>query len=255
MTTPRIPQLALQLYTLRGLRLPFPDLVSRAAEAGYSGVETVGSHGADADAAREALAAHGVRVCSSHVGLADLETDPDAVCGFNLALGNDVVVVPWLPPERRGHDPASWQALGRRLGDLARRCRDRGVRLLYHHHDFELTEVGGRTGLAWLAEAAGEGLGLEPDLGWAQRAGTDPAALLAGYPGRCPRVHLKDLARPGEGGGEDGWAAVGDGVMPWAALLTACRQAGAEWFVVEHDAPRDPLAAAQRSARYLETLL
>lgn len=254
MNTPWISDLALQLYTLRGLRLPFDALVARAAEAGYDGVETVGAPDMEVSAAADALAVHGVRVCSSHVPLTALEADPAGVCALNLALGNDVVVVPWLPAERRGHDGPSWRALGRRLGTLAQRCSDHGVRLLYHNHDFELARVDGRSRLEWLVEAAGEALGLEPDLGWIARAGGDPIGMLAAFAGRCPRVHVKDVAPPGESLDEDGWANVGEGVMDWGSLLPACRGAGAEWLIVEHDAPRDPLAAARTSARNLKSL-
>ncbi len=256
MTPPSAPPLALQLYSLRRLELPFEALVRLAAESGYAAVETVGSHGLDADAAAAALAAAGVTVCSSHVPLHALEEDPAGVCRFNRALGNDVVVVPWLPPDLRGRTTESWQALGRRLGDLGRRCRDEGVRLLYHNHDFELERVEGRTGLAWLLDAADpEDLGLEPDLGWIQRAGVDPAEFLASYTGRCPRVHVKDLAPIERRGGEGGWADVGDGVINWQALLPACRQAGAVWYVVEHDEPSDPIRTARRSADHLRALL
>lgn len=251
-TPSRIPRLALQLYSLRSLALPFETQLRRAAEAGYSGVETVGTHGLDAERAAAALAATGVSVCSSHVALDALENDLASVCRFQLAVGNTTVVVPWLPPELRGRDADSWQALGRRLGALGRRCRRHGVRLLYHNHDFELAAVDGRPGLGWLLEAAApDELGLEPDLGWIRRAGLDPASLLAEHSGRCPRVHLKDVARPGEQAGEGGWADIGDGVLEWDSLLPACRDAGAEWYVVEHDAPRDPLASARRSARAL----
>jgi sugar phosphate isomerase/epimerase len=142
------------------------------------------------------------------------------------------------------------------LAALGRRCRDEGVRLLYHNHDFELTTVEGRTGLAWLLDAADPAdLGLEPDLGWIQRAGLEPSALLAAYPDRCPRVHVKDLSPADRRGAEGGWTDVGDGVLDWPALLPACRRAGAEWFVVEHDEPADPIRTARRSAEHLRALL
>jgi hypothetical protein len=30
-------------------------------------------------------------------------------------------------------------------------------------------------------------------------------------------VHVKDIARPGHGAGEDGWSDVGDGTVDWRA--------------------------------------
>ncbi len=255
MAPPPTPPLALQLYSLRRLGLPFGTLVQRAAEAGYAGVETVGTHGLDAEAAAAALSEADLAVCSSHVPLQALEEDLGAVCRFNRTLGNAILVVPWLPPDLRGTTAASWQGLGRRLAEMGRHCRDEGMRLLYHNHDFELEAVEGRTGLAWLLDAAApDDLGLEPDLGWIRRAGHDPAALLASHPGRCPRVHLKDLAPPDRRGTEGGWTDVGYGTIDWGSVLPACRQAGAEWYVVEHDEPSDPLASARRSADYLRAL-
>ena len=250
------PRLALQLYTLRSLHLPFDALIRAAAEAGYDGVELVGDHGMSPDGARRALDDAGVAVCSSHVPLANLEADPEGVARFNLALGNDVLVVPWLPPELRGTDRASWEALGARLGALGRRLGRLGVRLLYHNHDFELSPVDGRTGLAWMCDACeADEVGLEPDLGWLERAGSDPKAWLERLEGRCSRVHVKDVAPPSGADREGGWRDVGDGTLDWPDLLAACRRAGAQWYVVEHDEPTDPLRTARRSAAHLRPLL
>ncbi len=256
MTRSRIPGVGLQLYTLRRLGASFEQLLHHASEAGYTAVETFGPVHPDPERAADALAAEDMIVCSSHVGLQDLERDLVGVCRANATLGNDVVIVPWLPPELRGDTRDAWEGLGRRLAELGRRCADQGTRLLYHNHDFELREVEGRTGLAWLMGAAGaDELGLEPDLGWIARAGGDPEAVLSAYAGRCPRVHVKDLAPEGEGRDEDGWADVGHGVLDWPRLLGACRAAGVEVFVVEHDEPADPLRSAERSAQGLRGLL
>lgn len=246
------PRLALQLFTLRRLGLPFEALVATAGAAGYAGVELVGDPGLGPGEARRMLDAAGVTVCSNHVPLPALEEDPEAVASFNLALGNDVVVVPWLPPELRPRDRDGWQALGARLGLLGRELRPRGLRLLYHNHDFELLDVEGRTGLDWMLEsAAPDDLGLEPDLGWLRRAGRDPERWLERHAQRCPRVHVKDVAAPADADTEGGWRDVGAGTLNWHRLLPACRRAGAEWLVVEHDEPSDPTGSARRSAAYL----
>lgn len=245
-------RLAVQLYTLRSLTGGFADLLRTVVAAGYRAVETVGTHGLEAAAMRDALDAHGVEVVSSHVSLADLERDLDGALRFADEVGNHALVMPWLPEERRPDDVAGWRALGRRLDEIGARCADRGVRLLYHNHDFEMEPVDGAAGVVWLLDEADEAhLGFEPDLAWVVRGGEDPDALLERFRGRCPRVHVKDLAAPGTGEREGGWAAVGDGVLDWDHLTRLAKAAGAEWYIVEHDQPLDPVESIRRSREHL----
>ena len=62
---------------------------------------------------------------------------------------------------------------------------------------------------------------------------------------------MKDIAPAGQNEDEDGWADVGAGVLDWPDLWRACREAGAEWMVVEHDKPADPARTARASFDYL----
>ena len=245
-------RLAVQLYTLRSLSGGFGEVLRSAVAAGYRAVETVGTHGIGAAEMKDALDKHAVTVVSSHVALGELEDDLAGVLRFAAAIGNDTIVVPWLPQERRPNDAAGWRALGERLDRIGERCAEQGVQLLYHNHDFEMDVVDGQLGIAWLLEAAEDAhLGFEPDIAWIVRGGADPDQLLERFRGRCPRVHVKDLAAPGTGDAEGGWAAVGDGVLDWAHLLRLAKTAGAEWFIVEHDQPLDPVESIQRSREHL----
>lgn len=246
-------KLAVQLYTLRDAGLAFDDLLATVARAGYDGVETVGTHGLTGHELRDALARHGLSGSSAHVQLAALRDDVDACLATYLEAGIDTLVVPFLAPDARPADTDGWTGLGRELGRLARRCEAAGARLLYHNHDFEFAAVGDGIALTHLLGGS-EPLGLELDLGWAVRAGADPDALLARYAGRVPRVHVKDLAGDGDAA-EGGWADVGHGTVEWPPLLRAARRAGAEWWIVEHDAPRDPVASVRRSATYLREVV
>ena len=71
------------------------------------------------------------------------------------------------------------------------------------------------------------------------RGGADPSHWVGRYSGRIPLVHVKDIAPAGEKADEDGWADVGDGILPWAALWPQCVAAGAEAMIAEHDNPND----------------
>lgn len=245
------PGIALQLYTVRSLAQDLDALLGAVAAAGYRAVETAGDYGQDRLHWQELLAKHELRVVSSHVSLTALRTDLEGIIAFQTALGNRTLVVPWLA-ERPG-SAAGWQALGRELAGLAQRCREHGMTLLYHNHDFEMVEVEGRLALDWLLDDAA--LGLEPDLAWMVRGQRDPLALLQSYQGRCPRAHIKDIAPEGHNLDQGGWADVGYGVMDWQVILPATVAAGAEWLIVEHDQPLDPLLTVRRSYRWLTDYL
>ncbi len=240
-----LPQLGLQLYTVRQADLALGDLLREVAAAGYAGVETVATQGVAPEVLRAALADAGLALASAHVPLADLRADPAAVVAAHLALGTPMLVVPWLAPDDRPSDLPGWTALGSELGALGERLAADGLRLAYHHHDFELVRHGERDGLTALLEAAApEHLGVELDAGWLAAVGEDPVAWLAAWGPRVARLHLKDLDKRHT----PPWTDVGDGTLDVAAVLTAAAAHGVAWALVEHDAPSDPLATARRSA-------
>jgi sugar phosphate isomerase/epimerase len=241
------PSLALQLYTMRSLTLPLDALLERVAAIGYEGVETVALQGADAGGLRAALARHGLRFASAHVGLRALREDPRSTLAHYAAAGAAMVVVPWLDPADRPATRAGWERFARELDALGAAAAAVGLGFAYHHHDFELVEVDGARPLDVIAEVADPGhVALELDVGWLVRSGQDPAAWIDRVAARCRRIHAKDLAR--EPHGDQPWADVGDGVVAWPAVAAASRRAGVPWWIVEHDAPADPWSSAERGA-------
>jgi len=185
------------------------------------------------------------------VPLAELRSNLDGVVTFNLSIGNTTLVVPYLDRKERPSDAAGWTALGQELGRIAKQVRGKGMRLAYHNHDFELVDFDGRTGLELLFAAAGPDLQTELDLAWVARAGLDPAVMLGKFRGHLFAVHAKDNAAKGQAEDEGGFAAVGQGVLDWRAILPAAAAAGVHWYIIEHDQPRDPARIIQTGADYL----
>lgn len=247
--------IALQIYTLRNLQQPPQEVLAAVAGAGFAGVELAGTFAPGMPAAelRALLDAAGLRVVSNHVALHLLEADLPGVIRAQKTLGNDTIVVPWLPEELRGKTADSWKALGARVGALAKRCQHAGMRLLYHNHDFEMAVIDGKLALDWLMEGAGTDLvGLELDVAWAKIGGQDPAAILQRYSGRCWLLHCKDaIADPSSEPATRGLADVGAGTVDWDAVLPAAKAAGVEWWVVEHDFPAEPLQSIRNSYNFL----
>lgn len=242
--------IAVQMYTLRNVAT-LDEQLKIVHDAGVHAVETVGTQNVTAPELKQLLDKYAIKAVSTHVQLADLRKDPDAVVAFNQALGNTHLVVPYLGDKERPTDAAGWTALGKELGDISRQVQAKGMTLAYHNHDFELVDFGGKTGLELLFDAAGPALKSELDLAWVARAGYDPAAMLGKFSGRVFAVHAKDNAPKGQATDEGGFASLGQGVLDWKTILPAAEKAGVQWYIIEHDQPRDPAAVVKAGADYL----
>ncbi|WP_079726274.1 sugar phosphate isomerase/epimerase family protein [Pseudoxanthomonas indica] len=250
----RAEPIAVQMYTLRNVA-SLEEQLKLVHDAGIHAVETVGTQNVSAAELKQLLGRYQITPVSTHAQLADLRKDLDGVVAFNQAIGNTVLVVPYLAEDQRPRDAAGWTALGRELGDLSKRAKAKGMTLAYHNHDFELVDFEGKTGLDLLFDAAGPDLKAELDVAWVARAGYDPAAMLGKFRGRVFAIHAKDNAPKGQAADEGGFATVGKGVLDWNAILPAASAAGVQWYIVEHDQPRDPAAVIKAGADYLRAHL
>lgn len=242
--------IAVQMYSLRNAG-SLDQQLKIVHDAGVGAVETVGTQGVSAPELKQLLDRYAIKAISSHVPLAELRRDLAGVVAFNRSIGNTTLVVPYLDAKDRPTDAAGWTALGKELGRIAKQVRAEGMHLAYHNHDFELVDFNGRTGLDLLFAAAGPELQTELDLAWVARAGYDPAVMLGRFRGRLFAVHAKDNAPKGQAEDEGGFAAVGQGVLDWNAILPAAAGAGVQWYIIEHDQPRDPAKVIKTGADYL----
>lgn len=248
--------LSIQLYSLRTLP-GLPEILDTVKAAGYRNVELIGSHLDDAANVRRQLETRGLAVSSSHVGIAALRERFDAIMAACKTLGFTQLFMPSVPVEERQGAEPYWSSLGRELGQMASRAKDRGVELGYHNHHWELTpQADGRSALDCLFAAAGDApLKWQADLAWLVRGGGDPLALMQQHRSRVVSVHAKDLAPAGTKLDEDGWADVGSGTLDWRSKLApGAVENGARWLVAEHDKPSDPARFARNSFSFLNSL-
>jgi sugar phosphate isomerase/epimerase len=240
-----------QLYSGRN----FPPLGSQLAvlaHCGFTHVETFGPLNEKANETRHLLDRYGLAASSAHVGLDQIESDTGGVVRAARALGVEFVVAPYLSPERRPTDRAGWAALGERLSRRRDAFARAGLRFAWHNHDFEFEPLPNDT--FPIEHVLGADLAWEADLAWVTLGGADPVVWIERYRGRIPLIHVKDVAPAGARTDEDGWADVGEGVLPWAALWNACVVAGAEIMIAEHDNPSDFARFARRSGAAMKAL-
>ena len=246
----RQDQIALQLYTVRTLAaVDLPGTLYSVAAAGYRAVELAGLPDTAPRELARLLTVAGLRVVAAHEGIERLREDADAVADRLAAVACPRLIVPWMPEDdRRSADDV--RRFAAELGGYARTLDRRGIRLGYHNHAFEFAPLDGTT--VWdvlLAELPPE-VEIELDVYWAAFGDRDPVAEIEATSDRVRLLHMKDRA-PGP---EPHDAPPGEGILPFERIVEAGRAAGVEWFIVEQDEPRDPLADIARGLRYLESL-
>ena len=239
---------AAQLFTVREqTKKDFPGVLRELAKMGWNGVQISGLQGYDPEEIAAVMRETGLGAAGLHIGLPRLEKEFDQVVHEARLFGTQDVVCPALPPDLRNE--AGFRQLRERLGALAGRFAEHGLRLSYHNHAFEFeTVVDGRSALEFLLDPAGGSRILaEIDVYWIARGGRNPVEFLSAYANRMPLVHLKDMTADER----QTFAEVGEGQLDFHGILAQCRRSGVEWYVVEQDQcdgnPMDSLAVSLRN--------
>ena len=264
----------LQLYTVRGdMEKDFKGTLQKVKELGYDGVEFAGLFDNTPEQVKAMCAEIGLNPISAHVPLADMLADVDKVIADYKAIGCEYIVVPYVTEERRPGGELFKQMV-EEIRTIGQKCKEAGLVLLYHNHDFEFAKTEtGEFGLDYLyANVPADLLQTELDQCWVKYAGQDPVAYLQKYEGRSPVVHLKDYYASGEQK-EDPYALIGlnegekkentafefrplgYGVQDIPAIIEASKKAGSKWLIVEQDQPsmgKTPMECAAMSMEYLK---
>ncbi len=266
---------ALQLYSVRDdLEKDFIGTLKQVKALGYDGVEFAGLYGHTPAQVKAMCQEAGLIALSAHVPFVDLMADIPGMVAAYKEIGCQYVAIPYLTEEYRpGKDKFDEVLQGAKA--IGQEAGKQGLVLLYHNHDFEFEKIGGEYALDLLYRVVPkELLQTEIDTCWVNVAGENPAAYIRKYAGRAPVVHLKDFYMPGEkpehmysliGLKEEkqaeeeafGFRPVGKGMQDFPSILQACEDAGAEWVVVEQDAPALGLSAmecAKVSREYLKSI-
>ena len=263
-----------QLYSAReDMEKDFEGTLRKIAAMGYEGVEFAGFFGKKASEIADLLKSLKLKPVSSHVPLRQIEADPDGVIEYHKQLGCRYVAVPYLENDDRPGTPRFASVL-RTIYSFGRACRKADLTLLYHNHDFEFVELSGETALDFIYDAIPKKLlQTELDTCWVRYAGADPAAYLRKYADRAPVVHLKDFV--GKRGNNPPYKLigltettpapdepfcfkpVGSGCQDVASIISAARESGAKWLIVEQDesTERPPLEAAKMSIQTVRKFL
>ncbi|HEY0931706.1 MAG TPA: sugar phosphate isomerase/epimerase [Gemmatimonas sp.] len=247
----RIERIGLQLYTVRrAMATDVEGTIAAVARAGVTELEFAGYYNKDAAWWKALLKQHGLTAPATHEALPTSDEGWGAIMDRANAMGHKIVIVPSVNAEYRG-SRANWQRLAERLNTGATRANAAGLSFAYHNHDYEFAPIEGTTGYEVLTtQTDPAAVKLELDIYWAVKAGHDPLAIIARWPGRVVACHVKDAGPAPERAMKD----VGAGTIDFKTILTKGRASGLNHWFIEHDNPTDPIASVTASAAALKAL-
>ncbi len=239
-----------QLYSARNFQ-PWSDVLKLLADTGYDEVEGFGGVYSDPAAFRADMDRNGLTMPSGHFSIDALENDFSTVKATASTLGMKLLICPYLVPDSGRAMP---RATRTSAGGWPRPASASGVRAmtLPAQPRLRVLQARGRSRpIDHLMEAAPD-MGLEFDVAWCIRGGDVPWPIISAYGSRILAVHIKDIAKPGQGLDEDGWSDVGHGTIDWKQLVATLKaETPAKYYIMEQDNPNDLARFARRS---LETV-
>ena len=242
-------RVGVQLYTVRrAMQDSVERTLEQVARIGYKEVEFAGYFGRPAKDIRALLDANGLSAPSAHsADLPSIRNRFGQVLEDAATIGHRYVICASLPRSEQSAD--GYKRVAAEFNNAGALAAKSGITLGYHNHDGEFQPLGDTNGYdILLAECDPKVVTMQMDLFWTVKAGRDPLAFFAKYPGRFSSVHVKDMAADGA------MVDVGAGLLPFTKYFAQSKQAGIQHYFVEHDSPTDPMTSIAVSYKYLSAL-
>lgn len=263
---PKKPLIGLQLYTVRDAMAKDPKAaLAKVAGIGYNSVEGATYtgdekfYGMSPVEFKQVLKDNGLVMYSSHYRLGEDKMNGQDMKGTILhgwdkaiedatKVGLKYMVCAWLSPEERGTID-HYKKVADDLNVAGSKCKNAGIQLCYHNHDFEFIKQDGKYPYDILMRTDPNLVKMEMDLYWIKKAGQDPIALFKKHPGRYPLWHVKDMDKTPK----QNFTEVGNGVIDFKEIFKYKKLAGMKYFFVEQDqTPGDPFVSIKQSFDYIK---
>jgi sugar phosphate isomerase/epimerase len=252
-------EVGLELYSLRReIANDLPGTLAQVRAMGFREVEVPSYYGLSAREFRKALDGTALRATALVAQWDEFEKGIASIAGDLATLGASWAILPWIPHGDQFQLSDAQRAVTR-MNAWAADLEKAGCHFAYHPHGYEFQPAPEGTLFDVLASKTDSVVNFEMDTFWIAWPGQDCVRLLNKYPRRFRLLHLKDLkkgAGPGNISGsapDEDSVAVGDGVIPWAEVLSAARRQGCEKYYIEDESP-DAAKQILRSLEYLSSL-
>ena len=249
-------KLGAQLYSVRTFTQTAVDLdatFARLKEIGYECVQLSGEGPIPAEQLSEISQKHQLPIVCSHVPIARILNDTEAVIAEHKTFGCDFIGVGSMPG-----GAANYQKFLDEAKLPGKKIHDAGLQFMYHNHDFEYKNVldDNRPLMHHISDDfTAEELCFTLDTFWVKAGGYDVIEEIERLSGRLPVVHFKDMFVNENGDRLMSWVGGGN-ALDFEKIVPAFEAAGTELAYIEQDNcnGENPFDCLKKSYEYLKTL-
>jgi len=236
--------IGLQLYTLRNIiGKDVPGTMKTVSEIGFKELECYGYGAgkifdmpyADFDKLCNDL---GMKITSGHYGLGMASPDwlGTIVNGWEQAVedaknvGQENMILAYLVEQER-ETLDSYKRVCELLNQANEVCKQAGMKLGYHNHDFEFVTMDGQIPYDVMLQELDPSINMELDLYWITRAGKKPLDYFEKFPGRFTQWHVKDMSKSDPTLQTD----VGTGAIDFQSIFAKAELSGLKHYYLEQE--------------------
>ena len=246
-------EIGLQLWSIREeMERDLLGMIEKVAKIGYTSVQFAGFFNHTAEDVKAKMDEVGIKAAGAHVQIADLENNLDETLKYHETIGNELIIVPFLPENMRttAEDYKRTAAL---LNDIGKKMHAKGFSLGYHNHDFEFNVFDEKTGFDILfVNTDADHLKIELDCFWAAYTGNNPVDIIEKYADRCVSLHIKDMKVEGN---QHISTELGTGTQRLVDYIQKGKEHNVKWFIVEQEHfTKDPIESAAQNAKEINAI-
>ena len=250
-------KIGLQLFTCR--KQAQKDLygtLKNLAGLGIKYIEAARINFDDTDIAafKKAKEEFGIEVVSAQIKPNILADEFDKCLKFLNETDCKIAIISVLPTKNIIGTDEELVAFCKWASELAKKYKEHGIQLCYHHHDFEFIRTTKGTRFDIIAENMSEDMNFVIDTYWTTKAGINVEKLLERLSGRVSGVHLRDYALYRKFiGRKPANYALGDGVIDFNWIIEAANANGVVYGAIEQNTPH-PYGEIAKSVKHLQTI-
>ena len=253
-------KIGLQLFTCRKqAQKDLFDTLKNIAGLGIKYVEAARINFDDQDIAdfKKAKEQFGIEVVSAQIKPHILADEFDKCLKFLNETECKIAIISVLPTECIVGSDEKLEEFCKWASELAKKYKEHGIQLCYHHHDFEFiraTKKEYKTRFDLIAANMSEDMNFVIDTYWTTKAGINVEQLLERLTGRVRGVHLRDYAlyRKFIGRNPSNYA-LGDGVLDFNRIIDAAKACGVDYGAIEQNT-KHPYSEIAKSVAHVQAL-